>query len=53
MGETVAGSGNECIGNPIECSLSVSWDVNKKFSMLYAMRRKCPTEGIEEIRLHQ
>jgi hypothetical protein len=51
--ETVAGSGNESIKNPIECSPPVSWDINKKFSLLYAMRQRRPTEGIKGTRLHQ
>jgi hypothetical protein len=52
-GETVAGSGNEYIKNPIECSPPVSWNINKKFSVLYAMRQRRLTEGIEGTRLHQ
>jgi isoaspartyl peptidase/L-asparaginase-like protein (Ntn-hydrolase superfamily) len=52
-GETVAASGNECIRNPIECSHPVSWNVNKKFSVLYAMKQRRQTEEIEGIRLHQ
>jgi hypothetical protein len=51
--KTVASSGNECIGNPIECSPPVSWDVNKKFSVLYAMKQRRPTEEIEGTHLHQ
>jgi hypothetical protein len=52
-GERVAGSGNECIKNPMGCSPDVSSDVNKKFSVMYAMRQRRPTEGIEGTRMHQ
>jgi hypothetical protein len=52
-GETVAGSGDECIRNPIECRPPISWDVNKKFSVLYAINQRRPTEGIEGTRLDQ
>jgi hypothetical protein len=52
-GETVAGSGNECIRNPIECDPPFSWDVNKTFPLLYAVKQRWPTEGIEGIHLHK
>jgi hypothetical protein len=52
-GETVAGSGNEWIRNPIECNPPVSWDVNKKLPVLYAVGQRWPMEGIEGTRPHK
>jgi hypothetical protein len=52
-GETVTGSGDECIRNPIECSPPLSWDVSKKFSVLCAMKQRQPTERIAGPRLYQ